>query len=166
MTVTATIDGSTIASDPVCWPDDFPINSNASHRLAASRTPTVSLPDDFELPEGNEPVAQFPFKDGVVVVIREEQPNVTYFWTAELFTDGGEGLVGGGPSESWQGCYRVDYSDAGYAIVIVEDPDWTVHVGGDLIDVIPVGDVAMALVEGLFDRPPPVAVSADGNPAC
>lgn len=129
-------------------------------------TPTVSLPDDFELPEGNEPVAQFAFKDGAVVVIKHEQRTVTSFWTAELFTGGGEGLAGGAPGETWQGCYWFAYSRAGYAIVIVGDPDWTVHLSGELVAVIPVGDVAMALVEGFFDRSPTVAVSDDGEPAC
>jgi len=167
VTVTATIDGSTIISDPIRWPDDFPSNSNESPRLATSIDSSSFLPEDFDLPEGNEPVARFPFGDGFVVVIKDEQPATTYYWAAELFTGGGEGFVGGEPGEIWQGCYRVDYSNAGYAIVIVDDPDWTVTVDGKPVDVVAAGDVAMGLVEGTFDRPPPVTVTNDaGKPAC
>jgi hypothetical protein len=86
-------------------------------------------------------------------VIKDEQPNVTYFSAAELFTGGGEGFVGGEPGESWQGWYRVDSSDSGH--VIVEDPRWTVHVAGKVVALIPADDVAMALVEALSIDPPP-----------
>ncbi len=167
VTVSATIDGAGIISDPVRWPDDFPTDSNESSRLATTVDPSSFLPEDFDLPEGNEPVARFAFGDGYVVMIKDEQAAATYYWAAELFTGGGEGFVGGGPGETWQGCYRVDYSNAGYAIVIVEDPGWTVTVDGKPVDVTAAGDVAMGLVKGTFDRPPPVTVTnSTGKPAC
>lgn len=148
-------------------PDGFPSNSNESPRPAATVDPWSFLPEGFDLPAGNEPVERFPFADGFVVMIKDEQAAATYYWAAELFTGGGEGFVGGGPGETWQGCYRVDYSDAGYAIVIVEDPDWTVTVDGRPVDVSPAGDVAMGLVEGTFDRPPTVTVTTGaGKAAC
>lgn len=45
LTVTAVIDGSTITSDPVHWPDDFPANSNESRLFETSTIEPVSLSD-------------------------------------------------------------------------------------------------------------------------
>jgi hypothetical protein len=117
------------------------------------------------LPDDSEVVAQFPFADGVVVLARQDLPSATYFAAVECFSGGGAGFSGGGPGEVWQGPYRVDYSDSGYAIVIVEDPAWTVLVEGQPVEVIPADGVGAGLVEGFFDRPPSVAIGAESEPA-
>jgi hypothetical protein len=117
-------------------------------------------PGALELPELSEVVAEFPFADGVAVLYRQDQPQVTYFGVVECFTGGGGGFDGGGPGESWQGDHRVDYSAAGYAIVIVEDWESDVEVGGRPVEMKQAGEVRVGLVKGLFDRPPPVLLSS------
>ncbi len=133
--------------------------ANESLLPAACTEIVPPYPDAFEVPEQSEVVAQFPFADGVVVLYRQDQPNVTYFGVLECFTGGGDGFSGGGPGESWQGGYRIDFSDAGYAIVIVEDATSTVEVSGQSVDMVPAGEVRAGLIEGFFDRPPPVVLT-------
>lgn len=136
--------------------------ANGSPLPAACGEIVPPYPDAFELPEQSEVVAQFPFADGVVVLYRQDQPSVTYFGVLECFTGGGAGFSGGGPGESWQGGSRVDYSDAGYAIVVVEDPASTAEVGGQSVEMVSAGEVRAGLVEGFFDRPPAVVLTAEG----
>ncbi len=123
-------------------------------------------PGANDLPEGAEVIAEFSFREGAVVVIRNDQPRVTYFGVIECFPGGGEGFSGGGPGETWQGCSRVDYSDAGYAIAIVEDPTWTIAVAGEPVDVTQAGSVGAAFVEGTFDRPPSVEILSGETGGC
>jgi hypothetical protein len=138
---------------------------------ASSELPAVCgevpplYPDALDLPPRSEIAAQFPFADGVVVLVREDQPTATYFSVVECFTGGGGGFVGGGPGETWQGHSRVDYSDSGYAIVIVDDPSWTVRVEGRPVELVPAGDVGAGLVAGFFDRPPTVEITGYGGSA-
>jgi len=135
--------------------------ANGSTLPAACTEIVPPYPGAFDVPEQSEVVAQFRFADGVVVLYRQNQPDVTYFGVVECFTGGGDGFSGGGPGESWQGGYRIDYSDAGYAIVIAEDATSTVEVSGQSVDMVPAGEVRAGLVEGFFDRPPPVVLTDD-----
>jgi len=117
------------------------------------------------LPEDHRIVAEFEFGDGLVLLI-EQMGEPPGFYVEELFTGGGEGYVGGGPGETWQGCWRVDYSDAGYAIVITENAGWTVTYQDDYVLMESAGDVAAGLIEGRFDRPPLIDVGPDADSGC
>lgn len=123
-------------------------------------------PEALQFPEHSTMVAEFPFADGLVVLYRQDQPEATYFGVIECFTGGGAGFSGGEPGETWQGCYRVDYSDARYAIVVVEEPTWDVEVDGEPVELVSAGEEAAGLVEGSFDRPPSLNVTANGESAC
>ncbi len=147
------------------------------HSLESAADPDVRLPEacsEFEelypgandLPEGGEVVAEFPFREGTVVLVRNDRPDASHFSVIECFPGGGEGFSGGEPGETWQGCYRIDYSDAGYAIAIVENPLWDVAVAGDQVDVVPAGSVGAAFIEGTFDRPPTVNILSDETNGC
>ena len=57
----------------------------------------------------------------------------------------------------------IDYSDAGFAIVIAEDPTWAVEVAGRPVDLVRAGDVAAGLAMGSFFDPPPVDVIDGGS---
>ncbi len=141
------------------------VPSVPSHALGPDLCPDMDEqhPDANMVSDDGMVVAEFGFADGSVFLVRNDQQDVTYFTVAECFSGGGEGFSGGGPGETWQGCYRVDYSDAGYAIVIVEDPSWSVAVNGEPVDVGQTGDgLGAVLIEGSFDRPPSVEVLTDG----
>ncbi len=120
---------------------------------------TLSLPEDHRI------VAEFEFGDGLVLMIEQVGDPAT-FYVEELFTGGGEGYVGGGPGETWQGCWRVDYSEAGYAIVLTEDRSWTVRYAGEYVLMKSAGDVGAGLIEGHFDRLPAVDVRPDPDSGC
>lgn len=120
---------------------------------------------DLVLPENRRIVAELDFGDGVVLLI-EQKGDPTLFYVEELFTGGGQGYVGGGPGETWQGCWRIDYSAAGYAIVLTQNQGWTVRYDGSYVEMKPAGDVAAALVEGQFDRTPDVEVRPDPDSGC
>ena len=158
--------------EPLLQPSEMPTTVGASAvpslpstASGANLCPAVEelYPGANEIPENGRIVGEFGFRDGVVFLVRDDQSDVTYFSVVECFSGGGEGFSGGGPGETWQGCHRVDYSDAGYAIVIVEDPSWSVAVNGEPVDIGQTGDgLGAVLIEGSFDRPPSVEVLTDG----
>lgn len=123
-------------------------------------------PGANQLREGGEVVAEFTFKEGTVVLVRHDQPDASYFGVIECFPGGGEGFSGGGPGETWQGCSRIDYSDAGYAIAIVEDPTWSVAIAGEPVELIQAGNVGAAFIEGTFTQPPSVEILSSDTDSC
>lgn len=120
-----------------------------------------------ELPPDSFIVAELPFHEGVIVVYRQDTSGTTYYQVMECYPGGGEGYSGGGPGETWQGCYRVDYSASGFAIATVEDPDWMITIAGEPVDVVETADgVGVALLEGSFDQPPSVGFVDDVGAPC
>lgn len=163
--------GDVDGADYQVWTCDPPIQSEGTPDQNAV-LPEACLefeelyPGANQLPEGGEVVAQFPFKGGAVALVRNDQPDVTYFSVVECFPGGGEGFTGGSPGETWQGCSRVDYSDAGYAIAIVEDPTWRIAIGGEPVVVTQAGTVGAAFIAGTFTEPPLVEILNGNTGTC
>ena len=164
--------GDSDGADYQVWTCDPPLESGPTpDQDAALPEACVEFeelyPGANQLPEGGEVVAEFPFQEGAVVLVHYDQPDASYFGVIECFPGGGGGFTGGGPGETWQGCSRVDYSDAGYAIAIVEDPTWTIAVAGESVDVVQAGAVGTAFIEGTFSEPPRVEIlSGDTTGKC
>lgn len=157
-------DGWRIGAEGADAVDLVPVPWEGAPRAATGFDPDRYI-EELVLPEGHRIVATLEFGDGVILLI-EQQGEPTLFYSEELFTGGGGGYVGGGPGESWKGCWRVDYSDAGYAIILVEDESWSVTYQGSVVDLIPAGDVAAGLITGTFDRPPTFDVQPEPNSGC
>jgi len=118
--------------------------------------------DSLVLPIGTTETARFPFGDGLLMVTHTETDNgQAFFSVEELFTGGGDGLGSSGSPYMWDGCARTDYARAGYALVIVADPTWSVEVRLDdwtAVDMADVCGFGVAVVEGDFETAPRIRV--------
>jgi len=165
--------GDMVGADYQVWTCDPPLDGSTPPSISNTTLPDAcfeledAYPGAFELPRDSAIVAQLPFREGVIVVYRQDTSGTTYYQAIECFPGGGEGYSGGEPGETWQGCYRVDYSVSGFAIATVEDPAWIITIAGQQVDVVETADgKGVALLEGSFDRPPNVVVVDDAGQPC
>lgn len=160
-----TLEGPTEVFVVVRVVDILPPTTGPEPDYEGSLCPSVAplYPGANSLPEGAEVIAEFPFRDGTVHLYRSGGDR-TYFGVVECFTGGGGGFSAGGPGESWQGCYRWDYSAAGFGIVTVEDPTWPIEVNGASVPLHEVeGGVGIGFLE---DVEPPLDVTILTEGAC
>lgn len=155
-------------ADYQVWVCDPPLGSHTSadlplpgvcYELYEAGTP--------ELPPDTEIVAQLPFRSGLLVVYAGQQSGAAVFSVLECIPGGGTTGGGGGPGETWQGCYRVEWSDLGYAIAFLESPNWVITIAGNEPDVVATSDGrGVAVIERTFDRTPELVIVNDGGEPC
>jgi hypothetical protein len=165
--------GDMVGADYQVWTCDPPLDASTSPDISNTTLPDACFefdeptPDAFELPSDSVVVSELPFREGLIVVYRQDTSGATYYGAIECFTEGGTGGGGGGPGETWQGCYQVRWSDLGYAIAVLESPEWTVTIAGQSVDVVETwDDRGVALLEGSFDRTPEVVIVDDAGQPC
>lgn len=112
--------GDMVGADYQVWTCDPPLDASTSPDISNTKLPDACFefdepnPDAFELPPDSSIVAELPFREGLIVVYRQDTSDATYYQAIECYPGGGVGYSGGGPGETWQSCYRVDYSDSGW----------------------------------------------------
>lgn len=122
--------------------------------------------DDRDLPDGTTEVYRAEVAGIFVSVLRSVATNGTITYLAEGLGDAGGG--GGFPGEIWNGCYQVQYQDAGYSMVVVADPSWSVTIDEERVEVVDVGDAGVVLVPVVVRSPAQlgIATSEGTAPQC
>jgi heat shock protein HslJ len=165
--------GDMAGADYQVWTCDPPLDASTLPDISNTRLPDACFefdephPGAFELPPNSKIVAELPFREGVLVVYRQETSGSIQYWPIECFPQGETGGGGGGPGETWQGCYLVQWSDLGYAMAILESSDWVVTIAGEPVDIVETSDgKGVALLKGSFDRTPEVVIVDDAGEPC
>lgn len=137
------IDGTWAIGGDVAVDDLIPLHWLGHPGVDVRGSPEEYL-DHRNLPDGAVEVYRVVF-DGIhISVVRHVSPSGTVVFELEGVGDTGGG--GGFPGEMWNGCYQVQYQQAGYSMIVVADPLWIVSVGGEQIETTDVGGAAVTVV--------------------
>jgi hypothetical protein len=101
--------------------------------------------DQRNLPESSTEVFRTEVDGILVSIIRyQSDDGGTVSYSLEGLGDNSGG--GGFPGEVWAGCYQVEWKETGYSMVVVGDPDWTLEVRNQPIELTEADGVGIAVV--------------------